>query len=67
MVYVVKDDTVQPRKVDLQYTSGERAVVAGLMPSEQIVVEGKQNLRPGSRIRIEKTSAQAPSAKRDPS
>jgi RND family efflux transporter MFP subunit len=53
IVYVVKDEAAQPRKVDLVYTSGERAVVAGVQPGERIVVEGKQNLRAGSRVRIE--------------
>lgn len=58
IVYVVKDDAVQPSKVDLQYTFGDRAVVAGLQPGERVVVEGKQNLRPGSRVRIEKAGGQ---------
>jgi membrane fusion protein, multidrug efflux system len=58
IVYVVKDDIAQPRKVDLQYTTGERAVVQGLQPGERIVVEGKQNLRPGSRVRVERAVGQ---------
>jgi multidrug efflux system membrane fusion protein len=58
IVYVVKDDVAQPRKVDLQYTTGERAVVQGLQPGERIVVEGKQNLRPGSRVRVERAVGQ---------
>lgn len=73
IVYVVKDDAVQPRKVDLQYTTGERAVVAGIQAGERVVVEGKQNLRAGSRVRIERTGGQgtalpaaASVAKRDP-
>jgi RND family efflux transporter MFP subunit len=58
MVYVVKDDVAQPRKVDLQYITGERAVVQGVQPGERIVVEGKQNLRPGSRVRVERAVGQ---------
>jgi RND family efflux transporter MFP subunit len=57
IVYVVKDDVAQPRKVDLKYTTGERAVVQGVQPGERIVVEGKQNLRPGTRVRVERASA----------
>ena len=60
MVYVVADDAAQPRKVDLVYTSGDRAVVRGVQPGDRVIVEGKQNLRGGSRVRIEKTGAQAP-------
>ena len=38
IVYVVKDDAVQPRKVELDYTMGERAVVRGVQPGERVVV-----------------------------
>jgi len=54
IVYVVQDEAVQPRKVELVYTAGERAVVNGVQPGERLVVEGKQNLRAGSRIRVDK-------------
>ena len=53
MVYVVKDDGAEMRKIDLGYSAGERAVVHGVQPGERVVVEGKQNLRPGSRVRVE--------------
>lgn len=66
IVYVVKDDVVQPRKVELQYMTGERAVVAGVQPGERIVVEGKQNLRAGSRVRVERPAGTASVARRDP-
>jgi RND family efflux transporter MFP subunit len=73
MVYVVKDDAAQPRKVELDYTSGERAVVRGVQAGERVIVEGKQNLRPGSRVRIERpggqggaTGASVAVAKKDP-
>ncbi|MBG9387164.1 efflux RND transporter periplasmic adaptor subunit [Caenimonas aquaedulcis] len=62
IVYVVKDDAVQPRKVEIDYSFADKAVVKGLQPGERIVLEGKQNLRPGSRVRIEKPSG-APAAK----
>jgi multidrug efflux system membrane fusion protein len=57
VVYVVKEDAAQPRKIELQYTTGERAVVTGVQPGDRLVVEGKQNLRPGSRVRVEKSAA----------
>jgi RND family efflux transporter MFP subunit len=57
IVYVVKDETAQPRRIELDYAAGERAVVKGIGPGERVVVEGKQNLRPGSRVRIERPVA----------
>jgi RND family efflux transporter MFP subunit len=73
VVYVVKDDAVQPRKVEIAYTTGDHAVVQGLQPGERIVVEGKQNLRPGSRVRVDRPGGQgtappaaASLAKKDP-
>jgi multidrug efflux system membrane fusion protein len=64
LVYVVKDETAQVRKVEVEYASGDRAVVRGVQPGERVVVEGKQNLRPGSRVRVEKPTGQgaAPAA-----
>ncbi len=55
IVYVVmKDDTVQPRKVEVDYPFGDQAVLRGVQAGERVVVEGKQNLRPGSRVRVER-------------
>jgi multidrug efflux system membrane fusion protein len=62
IVYVVKDEAVQPRKVDLDYTLGEQAVVRGVQPGERVVVEGKQNLRAGSRVRVERPNGQGGAA-----
>ncbi|HUR90747.1 MAG TPA: efflux RND transporter periplasmic adaptor subunit [Ramlibacter sp.] len=58
VVYVIKDDTAQTRKIELDYTTGDRAVVRGVEVGERVVVEGKQNLRPGSRVRIERPGGQ---------
>lgn len=75
IVYVAgKDDTVQPRKVDIEYSFGDLAVVRGVQPGDRVVVEGKQNLRAGSRIRVEKpktdggkpAAGKAEPAKKDP-
>lgn len=75
IVYVaLKDDTVQPRKVEVDYSFGDKAVIRGVKPGERVVVEGKQNLRAGSKIRVEKPkteggktpAAGAETAKKDP-
>jgi len=51
-VYVVKADaTVEARPVQPRYSAGEVVAVEGLEPGEKVVVEGKQNLRPGSAVR----------------
>jgi RND family efflux transporter MFP subunit len=71
IVYVVKDNAVQPRKVEIEHSFGDQAAVSGLQADERVVVEGKQNLRPGSRVRMERSqtsAAPAPAtpARRDP-
>jgi len=51
-VYVVKSDgTVDARPVQPRYNAGEVVAVDGLEAGEKVVVEGKQNLRPGSAVR----------------
>jgi RND family efflux transporter MFP subunit len=51
-VYVVKADaTVEARPVQPRYNAGEVVAVDGLEAGEKVVVEGKQNLRPGSAVR----------------
>jgi membrane fusion protein, multidrug efflux system len=60
IVYVIgKDSAVQPRKVEVEYSFGDMAVVHGVEPGERVVVEGKQNLRPGSRVRVEPVADKA--------
>ena len=75
IVYVaLKDNTVQPRKVDIDYSFGNHAVIRGVKPGERVVVEGKQNLRAGSTVRVEKPktgggkspAAATETAKKDP-
>jgi RND family efflux transporter MFP subunit len=59
-VYVVgADDTVQARAVQIRQPLGEFVAVEGLNDGERVVVEGKQNLRPGGAVRI----AAAPAGK----
>ena len=51
-VYVVKPDgTVELRGVQTRVPSGEFIVVEGVQVGEKVVVEGKQNLRPGGHVR----------------
>ncbi len=51
LVYVVQDDdTVQAKPVELLHIVSEKAVVKGLPPGVKVVLEGGQNLRPGSKV-----------------
>lgn len=51
-VYVVKaDSTVESRPVQTRLPTGEFVVVEGLQEGERVVVDGKQNVRPGSPVR----------------
>jgi RND family efflux transporter MFP subunit len=50
-VYVVgKDQAVQQRRIRLLHSFGTQAVVSGVQPGDRIVVDGKQNLRPGAKV-----------------
>ncbi|WP_019140092.1 efflux RND transporter periplasmic adaptor subunit [Noviherbaspirillum massiliense] len=48
---IAADQTAQSKPVELVYAFGTRAVVKGIQPGEHIVVDGKQNLRPGARVK----------------
>jgi RND family efflux transporter MFP subunit len=67
IVYVIgQDATVQPRKIEVEYSFGDLGVVRGVEPGERVVVEGKQNLRAGSRVHVEQAAGAMPVAKRNP-
>jgi RND family efflux transporter MFP subunit len=52
-VYVVeKDKTARLVPIARLYGFGANAAVSGLTGDEQIVTEGKQNLRPGGKVRL---------------
>lgn len=52
-VYVAgADGKAELRPVRTRYPFGELIVVEGVQPGEQIVVDGKQNLRPGTDVRV---------------
>jgi RND family efflux transporter MFP subunit len=50
VVYVVEAGKAVLRPVKLVYSEGLDAAVTGIKPGEQIVLDGKQNLRPGSAV-----------------
>lgn len=51
-VYIVKPDgTAEMRPVQPRVPMGEMVAVDGVQPGEKVVVEGKQNLRPGSPVK----------------
>lgn len=60
-VYVVGQDMVaQVRRITVQRTEGERAVVAtGLAKGEQVVTRGQLRLGPKTRVQIGKSAAKA--------
>lgn len=51
-VYVVAEDkTVHLVPVQMRYPFGEMVVVEGLQAGDKVVIDGKQNLRPGASVR----------------
>lgn len=51
-VYVVQaDDTVKPQKIEVLALDDGQAAVSGLTAGARVVVEGAQNLRPGSKVK----------------
>jgi multidrug efflux system membrane fusion protein len=52
-VYVVeKDGTARMVPIARQHAFGLNAAVTGLKGDEQVITEGKQNLRPGGKVRL---------------
>lgn len=59
-VYVVdENNTAARRKVQQVYNFGTQVVVKGVQPGETLVLEGKQNVRPGGKVRLD-VPAQSP-------
>ncbi len=50
------------RPVEVVYASGEDATVTGVAPGERIVLEGRQNLRPGATV-VERAEAEPGAAR----
>ncbi|MDQ6629293.1 MAG: efflux RND transporter periplasmic adaptor subunit, partial [Pseudomonadota bacterium] len=65
LVYVVDTATgkVAARPVEVVYATGEDAAVKGVSAGERIVLEGRQNLRPGASI-IERAATDAGRSRR---
>ena len=52
-IYAVdKDQSAKVVNIKRLYAFGDNAAVSGLNGDEQVIVEGKQNLRPGGKVRI---------------
>ena len=59
-VYVVgPDNTAKLVPVQLRQAMGEQVVVEGLEATAQVVMEGKQNLRPGTPLRVQASATGA--------
>jgi len=59
-VYVVgPDNTARLVTVQMRAALGEQAIVEGLDASAQVVLDGKQNLRPGTPLRIQQPAGAA--------
>jgi len=59
IVYVVEDGKVALRPVKVVAVEGEDAAVTGVKAGEKLVLDGRQNLRPGGAV-IERTPGGAP-------
>ena len=50
IVYVVQNGQAAARPVQVAYAQGDVAAVSGIKPGERVVLEGRQNLRPGAAV-----------------
>jgi RND family efflux transporter MFP subunit len=50
LVYTVKEGLAAPRPVQVLYAQGDDAAVSGVKAGERIVLDGRQNLRPGATV-----------------
>ena len=59
-VYVIDNDSLaQVRKINVERTEGERAIVSGLKQGERVVTRGQLRLGPKTRVQIAKPAAEA--------
>ncbi len=66
IVYVVDaQNKVEARPVEITYAEGEHAAVTGVKPGERIVLDGRQNLRPGASV-IERPAGGSPGSPGSP-
>lgn len=62
VVYVVQEGRAQPRAVQVLYAQGQEAAVSGVGVGERVVLDGRQNLRPGVAV-VERGSDAASAAR----
>ncbi|MDB4988423.1 MAG: mdtA, partial [Myxococcaceae bacterium] len=65
LVYVIKSDqTAEARPIEVELQVGELTVIkSGLQAGEQVVVEGQNQLRPGAKVSVRKSSSALPNEK----
>jgi RND family efflux transporter MFP subunit len=64
IVYIVEaDDKVASKPITVVYEYAGQSVITGIAPGSRVVVEGKQNLRPGGKIREATPAATSAPAK----
>ncbi len=67
IVYIVdKDGKAVSKPVKVIYEYQGNAVVSGIESGDKVVIEGKQNLRPGSKVREAKEKTKAPATSAAP-
>lgn len=68
-VYVVDaESNAEMRTVQVQYSYGKDAIITGLESGAKVIVDGKQNLRPGAAVKVlkneeDKTPSKTPALK----
>ena len=66
IVYVVDAaNKAAPRPIEIVYPFGQDAVVSGVRAGERVVVDGRQNLRPGATV-VERIATEGGRARRGP-
>ena len=50
IVYVVEDGKAAAKPIQLVFAQGTEAAVTGIKAGDAVVLDGKQNVRPGSRV-----------------
>jgi len=50
VVFVVEQGKAAARPVEVVYSSGVDAVVTGVQPGDRVVLDGRQNVRPGASV-----------------
>jgi RND family efflux transporter MFP subunit len=66
-VYIVDgQQSAKQIPVSLNYSFGTQAVVSGLQGGEKVIVDGKQNLRPGGKVKEMPAAAAKPSKPGNP-